>query len=359
MSKTITGKDVLRQLKADLIGKDSHRGVTFTYTWLANQLGHFSLGFIPTLAVYALLRKYIPSSNSASRAAWGIAALWFVFELYNFLGPLLSNRVSRAKWLFVPSKKRYVFQPAWGNIAFDTITDLCFFWIGGFLALLYVDPIPGYKYVVLGLFLALLLPSRYWYITKMYLQAAGYPFQCRLSQWAFIISDADKQLVEDFLQSRGNNRHLLIFGGIGNGKTGLGVGIATEYSIRHRTCFYTTGMKLYSLFPERHLKSLTNDKNLWTWRQASLLVIDDINPGGVIDDLVTPGQFLRLLDATPTNRETLATKNVIWVLGNEDNDKLPEQTWTNMLREIGVAEDDIYSVRLPQKESSLSYQGRI
>ena len=39
---------IINQLKLDLIGKDSHRGVTLTYSWLANQFGHFSLGFIPT-----------------------------------------------------------------------------------------------------------------------------------------------------------------------------------------------------------------------------------------------------------------------------------------------------------------------
>lgn len=355
MSKTITGKDVLRQLKADLIGKDSHRGVTFSYTWLANQLGHLSLGFIPTLIVYAFLLKHNSPPESANWAAWGVSIFWLVFELYNFLGPLIANRVSRAKWLFVPSKKKYVFQPAWGNIAFDTATDLCFFWFGAFSARLYEDPAPTNGYILVGLFLILLLPSRYWYITKMYLQAAGYPFQCRLSQWTFAISDDDRRLVEGFRKPKRGNSHLLIFGGMGNGKTSLGVGIATEYSIRHETCFYTTGMKLYSLFPERNSPSLINNKNLWTWRQASLLVIDDINPGGLIEDLITPNQFLNLLDANPNNRKTLVDKDVIWVLGNEDSDKLPGQTWAGMLRRIGVDENDIYSIHLPQEEAVLNH----
>ena len=34
-----TLKDIFSQLKADLIGKDSYRGVTLSYSWLANQLG--------------------------------------------------------------------------------------------------------------------------------------------------------------------------------------------------------------------------------------------------------------------------------------------------------------------------------
>ncbi|WP_018618239.1 ATP-binding protein [Spirosoma luteum] len=350
MPKIITGKDILRQLKEDLIGKDSHRGVTFTYSWLANQFGHFSLGFIVTLILHAILRGFDCVHHPANGAAGGVAAFWLIFELYNFLGPLLSNRVSRSKRLFIPGREKYVFQPDWWNIGFDTATDVGFFWFGTGWAWLYADPVFGKWLIILGMFLILLIPSRYWYVAKMYLQAAGYPFQCRISQWTFAISEDDKRLVDNFLTPSPARQHLLIFGEMGNGKTGLGVGIATEYSIQHKTCFYVTGMKLYSMFPERMARSFTNIKNLWTWRQASLLVIDDINPGGQIDDLITPERFLELLDATPTNRNTLVNKDVIWVLGNEDSDKLQGKKWVDMVHEIGVARKDIYTIHLPPKE---------
>ncbi len=54
MNKTITGRDIRNQLKADLIGKDSYRGVTLTYTWLANQFGHISSGIYSNF--YSLYR---------------------------------------------------------------------------------------------------------------------------------------------------------------------------------------------------------------------------------------------------------------------------------------------------------------
>ncbi len=52
--KFITTKLIFSQQKADLIGKDSHRGITLTYAWLANQFGHISLGFISTLILFVL-----------------------------------------------------------------------------------------------------------------------------------------------------------------------------------------------------------------------------------------------------------------------------------------------------------------
>ncbi|MGJ8661577.1 MAG: ATP-binding protein, partial [Bacteroidota bacterium] len=80
-------KDVLKQLKADAIGKDSHRGVTLTYSWLANQFGHFSLGFIPTILISPFILKYFNFENSALTSAYIVSLFWLLFESYNFLGP--------------------------------------------------------------------------------------------------------------------------------------------------------------------------------------------------------------------------------------------------------------------------------
>jgi hypothetical protein len=42
--KVIQAKYILQQLNFDLIGKDSYRGITLTYAWMANQFGHIALG---------------------------------------------------------------------------------------------------------------------------------------------------------------------------------------------------------------------------------------------------------------------------------------------------------------------------
>ena len=99
MNKTITGRDIRNQLKADLIGKDSYRGVTLTYTWLANQFGHISLGFIPTFILYIVLSRYYSNDTASLRAAVFVSAGWFVFETFNFLGPLLSANPLKKKML--------------------------------------------------------------------------------------------------------------------------------------------------------------------------------------------------------------------------------------------------------------------
>src|SRR5262249_33558356 len=96
----INGKDVLHQLKEDLIGKDSYRGVTLTYSWLANQFGHFSLGYVPTLILYSILKR-TRIDKPFFWAAVIICGVWLLFETYNFLGPLLLKKHSRSNLLFV------------------------------------------------------------------------------------------------------------------------------------------------------------------------------------------------------------------------------------------------------------------
>ena len=191
----IKRKWIFKQLKNDLIGKDSHRGVTLTYSWFANQVGHFSLGFIPTILLNRIVGRYTNFENPAIMTALFVSLFWLVFELYNFLGPLLKG-------------KSNTFKPKWGNIAFDTATDLLFFFLGSFSASLFIFNSKLNLYIVLVILLLLIYPVSYWFITKMYQSYAFYPFQFRLSQWNFKLSTENSKLVSDFLEIDRKGKHL-------------------------------------------------------------------------------------------------------------------------------------------------------
>ncbi|HWZ04965.1 MAG TPA: hypothetical protein VNX40_15215 [Mucilaginibacter sp.] len=345
----ITAKQVLKQIKADLIGKDSYRGVTLTYTWLANQFGHISLGFIPTFILFLAFAKKEDTARASFCAALIISAAWLIFETYNFLGPLLFQKRTKSKLLFVPDSG-YTFQPDWKNIAFDTITDLSFFWFGAFSASLLCFYTQPKLCILLGIVLLLIYPSKYWYLTKMYLQIPEYPYQLRLAQWDLKIADVDKKTVVEFLNSA-ENFHLFVFGAKRCGKTSLSVSIATELSIKHRSAIYTTAIKLYTMFFEDKEQLLQDSGNFWTWRDCEILVIDDINPGDPIkQDLVNPAIFKGYIDTfskNEVNRKAIKRLKVIWVMGSEDPDNQILSDWTNMLTSIGVEDKKILSINLP------------
>lgn len=113
-------------------------------------------------------------------------------------------------------------------------------------------------------------------------------------------------------------------------------------------------MKLYNLFSLTDEEIIeAEDGDLWSWRTASLLIIDDVNPGSPIpENFVSPNQLLKMIDTSVDsniaiqNRTALAKKNVIWVMGKEDNELNQFDNWKKMLLEIGVLENKIYSIHL-------------
>jgi hypothetical protein len=325
----IKWKHIFQQLKADLIGKDSYRGITLTYAWMANQFGHFALGFIPVFLVYRLL-CWINWRPHSYTAAWIIAIFWLLFETYNFLGPILKGT------------GEYRFSPAWWNVAFDTATDLVFFWIGAVAAALWLNPSWPAFFVLAALVIIVLYPSYYWFTTKMFQQYAAYPFQFRLSQWNYSISKEDKKTVISFLKNPAQ-KHLLVFGSSGSGKTAISIGVANELSINRRACWYTPAIKLYCMFHEKEISA----KALWIWRNTEVLVIDDINPGRPIkEELVPPEKFLQFLDAVKDNREAIRSRSVIWVLGNQDSSESLRNKWSALLETIGVPRENVLSIDL-------------
>jgi hypothetical protein len=343
----IKRKHVLAQLKADLIGKDSHRGVTLTYSWLANQVGHFSLGFIPTLLVFSLLVYLKKEENAPFYSALYISLGWLIFELYNFLGPLLRKKKSASKTFYIPSKDDFKFEPAWGNIAFDTFTDLLFFWIGAWCASYYLQSSTSVLIIILSLIVIVIFPASYWFLTKMYLQYANYPKQYRLSQWDFGISEEGKQIILDFKNSKDKGNQLFICGEAEKGKTSISIGLASEMSIMRNAGFYSTGVKMMNLFID---ETEPDSKAVWDWRNSDVIIIDDLTPELGMGTFISPSVFFEYANQSERikskNLEFLKSKNLIWVLGTDKENHDHITQWTEKLVQIGVPEKKIKIVQL-------------
>ena len=347
----ITSKQISKQLKADLIGKDSYRGVTLTYSWLANQFGHFSLGFLPSIILQKILLKHTHIATPAFVAAIIIAASWLLFELYNFLGPLLLNKHSTSPKLFIPAASKYVFKPAWANVAFDTFTDVCFFAVGAFTASLFGGIIAKEIYVICTLLIILMYPVRYWFITKMLMQYARFPVQFRLSQWKGNMEEQQNKTVLQYIATSkiATGNHLLVFGALRTGKSLLSVGIATELAISQKACSYYTATKWYNLLALTNEEIIqAEDCDVWSWRTANVLVIDDVNPSDPLHkDFITPSDLKSFIENTKLSQENkadLKNKNVIWVMGKADATN-NEDSWIQMLHQT-IGEVNIEVINL-------------
>lgn len=147
---------VKKQLHYDLIGKDSQRGITLSYGWLANQCGHCMLGFIPVHLLYLLLSKVLHVSGASWKAALFIVLFWTAFEIYNVVKPLSQQKKEGAlfepdwKILFmIPLLISVFLQPelywrvcCWGLTG--TYSSPCYWWLLYFLRLRNTGIIPKY-----------------------------------------------------------------------------------------------------------------------------------------------------------------------------------------------------------------------
>ncbi|HAI82848.1 MAG TPA: ATP-binding protein [Chitinophagaceae bacterium] len=328
----ITAKYLLQQIKADLIGKDAHRGVTLTYAWLANQFGHFALGFIPTFILNRIF-IYCKVQHPASWAATIIYAFWLLFEIYNLLAPILLKK-STGK-LKLNRTGKYTFKPAWKHIFFDTSTDIVFFWIGTTACLALLNNYTNSFWILLLLVTLLLLvayPSVYWYRNKLYLQVAQFPFQLRLSQWHFPIAPEHKHTVNQFLQRTTKGNVLLVFGHANSGRTSLAVAIATELAIQEQLAHYTTYIKWQERINQAENVATST---LQQWRNANVLVVDDINADTTYQPtLHTAQSFYEILQRSmyaEQNKLALQQCNSIWVIGTTNGSS---EEWQQMFNKL-------------------------
>lgn len=332
---------VRSQLKYDLIGKDSQRGITLSYGWLANQCGHCMLGYIPTHLLYLLLANCFNVTGAAWIASLSISIVWLLFEIYNVVKPLRQQK-----------KDGSLFEPDWKNIVYDTATDLGFFTFGALLAGFLLGPSWGLGIALFLLCMIVDPACKYWYHTKIFQQAAEYPFQFRLSQWNCLMDETGFETVRSFLKQPKQGKHLLISGAYRSGKTSLAVAIANELSIQHRPCKYVTAMKLFSWMVEPNSPKPEVPSNIWGWRKADCLVIDDINTGlEHSNELISPAVFLEHIhtgDFSAENIEALKKINTIWVLGDvsEMTAKALENSWEKMLINLGVPASAITQIHL-------------
>lgn len=323
------------QLKRDLIGKDSYRGVTLTYAWLANQFGHFSLGFIPAMITY-FVSKMMQLEWTAFYISAGVAIAWFAFEFFNFLGPLL---------FFKKKQNKYTFKPPWWNVAFDTSTDVLFFAFGAFSFSIIVAYSQLNLILLITLMLLLIFPTIYWYQNKIFIQEAKFPYQFRLSQWNGDISDEMKAKIDAFLSNEDPRNHILIYGPQQTGKSSLAVGVATELAIQSHYCSYNSALKLLSqLYGDDSQRAKE-----WSWKNAELIIVDDINPGTPItSEVINLAHFETLILNSPNNNDffnVLKNGKSIWVFGNYEG--LNEgKKWEEMLLKFGLGHETLLKIDL-------------
>ncbi len=331
--KYFTLINLISQLKDDLFGKDSYRGFSLTYSWLANQFGHFSLGFIPTYILCSVL-THCKHNCPNIKALLIIGLLWTIFEIFNLFYPILKGRIYFTTLPFLEKGAKREFDPKWSSLILDNFTDICYFWFGGMTCYLFINKLNhdsnlnlfskgaecysdiyiSYSFYIIVAILIFL--SYYWYNLRMNLQNASLPMQFRLSQWSGDISKDDKKTIETYLSNSKGSKHLIIFGYNFTNKSDLSIAIGNELAFKFHKLYYSSFVKFLEKMHDRN-RSISK---FWNIEDVEYLIIDQLNVGRpYFKDFISAKRFFSIVNAS-NDFEFLRKKKIIWTIGIKNDD---------------------------------------
>jgi hypothetical protein len=332
--------ELLVQAKADLWAKEVQTGYNATYSWMANQLGHFALGFIP---VYVLMWVALASTlvdriepwfggGSLFWAQFIIPVLWLAWFVYKEMGDV-KDAVSDAK-------KQNLFPMDASDVRMDALTAVYFFGSGIIvaatqLAASWHKENHQWYWLPVGVFLGLLLlglvPANYWLSRKKCFQQADLPYIFRLANFPPKIQDpAPGQAIcaiLDFASLQGAWRHLIVCGPLQSGKTSLVSAIGTEHTFQKGKVRYLATMDFLQFADLPSDPGSSEDRPLWPWKESNILILDDLDPGLKNGNVVDRATIISHLLGLQSLAELRALRTV-WTVADD------AQFWQKKLAEV-------------------------
>jgi hypothetical protein len=284
---------VARQAVHDVIGKEVQQTPTVSYVWMADQLGHFGMGFMITYFF-----GWIATALGA--AVWlGVEEKWVVAGLgvFNFLIWLVKEIRDYFIEVRLAAQGKQSFPFNGHEILWNIFTALFYIGIGAVVAVAAVfDPLAGI--IAFGVVLIPALPLAGWWLRrKITFQQAGLPYLYRLADFPNTVDEPTRAFIDALLSNpdRTASQHLVIAGPLSAGKSSLAVGIGTEFAFKLGIGRYTSLVKLIqsitkkredpeSVKPPPDRPAFQNDprefqdgRTLWPWETSPLLIIDDVD----------------------------------------------------------------------------------
>jgi hypothetical protein len=330
----ITARMLYEQVKLDVQGKEVQRAATYSYTWLADQVGHICIGVILSfvltatvslLARHALLPGWLAwIGEDANLAGFGLAFL--AVSIWEYGAYRLEIHEARGSFPLDHSLLRQ-----------NALIAAAYMVLGGLLGwAFHLSEVYVLGAVGLVALVAIAL-APFWLRQKIVWQKAGLPYLFRLANAHHDLGREDAQKMHGLVSSKApplaQPQRIVIAGPVNSGRTSLASGIGTEFAFRGRSVRYLSFDRLVEFVAATDLKAeplLFCDEigpvnvSFWPWPRVQVLIIDDISPLlGTVEDSDHHRYFTAMLEGRLAQiRSYLAMKHTVWILGDLDDGEL-------------------------------------
>jgi hypothetical protein len=311
----ITIKDLLCQFKRDVYGKEVQTTSTYSYTWMADQVGHICLGIVIGFGLTAIACLTGWEAPSGALILTG-SILVSLYELSTYLSSvkeatgrfrlddkcLRNNAFIAAVYMIMGVAASFGFQQSgwWAVIS------------------------------LLALIAVAIILAPPWLRQKIIWQKAGLPYLFRLADAKPSIGKEPANQLQALIDkgappASGTPPHQVILGGpIGSGRTPIAAGIGTEFAFKKTKVRYLSLDTLLECAARSSNSDFYDDTGpanieYWRWSETQVIIIDDVGPlisAHEREQRADLEEFGKLLHDLATVKSVLSRCHTVWVIGD-------------------------------------------
>jgi hypothetical protein len=278
----ITLRQLWNQFKADVYGKEVQSAATYSYMWMADQMGHICVGILVNYVITYLFRKYLwpflglPADSIYIPVAGLVVAIAIVaaWELSTY-----RSSEQAGTGLFPLGREL---------LRDNALIATMYMVIGAVVGFGFHLPLElsGLAFLVFCTFVAVWLAPR-WLRQKIIWQKAALPYLARLADversMGPDVAKALQKLIDDGAPPTTKPTQIIIGGPVGSGRTQFAAGIGTEFAFNKIKTRYISVQSLLEFAAAAQPSKYPDDYgpinvSYWPWSEAQVIIIDDIGP---------------------------------------------------------------------------------
>lgn len=319
-SPDITYGELFKQFKADVYGKEVQSAATYSYMWMADQMGHVCVGILVNMIM-----------TFGARNLWHFLSWQHYAEAGGLFAAIAIVAAWEASTYFSSERSSTGLFPLGRKLLRDNaIIATLYMSLGAIIGFGFHIGVPWADviFLVICTVVAIWLAPT-WLRQKIIWQKAALPYLSRLADIEPTISkDAAKilqALVDEGAPPAVKPCQIVIGGPVGSGRTRLAAGIGTEFAFKKVKTRYVSIQSLLEFAAAAQPPQFPDDPgpvnvNYWPWSEAQVIIIDDIGPliAPQCDQQEAMLEHFRgiLNEELKPVADVLARCHTVWVIGD-------------------------------------------